>query len=245
MSSVVVIFGYGPAVGNAILNRLLSEPSREFKVALVARNTERLDIESEEWKAKGKEVKGFFGDLSKPETIPSLIEDIETTFGKIDIAIYNATVLNQSYSASPVEIAKGININIVSFHVVFNTLVTKWQERESGGRFLSTGGGLGENGAWSVPYQAQFGAATKAYFKNFAESALATFQDKRILVGNIIVVGLVYGGDSLTFDDPNPKQSEIFRQQVGDAFYHQLISDVDDWKANVKVLDASLDASFA
>lgn len=237
MTQVLVIFGYGPAVANAILHRFLSDPSHSFKVALIARSGERIHKEAEEWKAKGKDVKAFPGDLSKPETIPALIDDIESTFGKINVAIYNATVLGLPYSASVAEISHGININIVSFHVAFNHLAAKWQQRNSGGKFISTGGAFGENGAWSVPYGAQFGAATKAYLKNFAQSASATFKEQNILVGNIIIGGLVYGGDTITNSDPNPEESNKFRKQVADAYFTQAIATAEGWESNISVLD--------
>ncbi len=59
------------------------------------------------------------------------------------------------------ETIANVNINITSVHVAFNTLLPLWRAAGKG-TFLLTGGGLGINGAWSVGYGLQFGAAAKA-----------------------------------------------------------------------------------
>ena len=46
------------------------------------------------------------------------------------------------------------------------------------GTFLLSEGGLADNGAWSVGFGFQFGAAQKSYNKNFAQSTHATFSGK-------------------------------------------------------------------
>lgn len=82
---VCVIFGFGPGVSDAVLQRF--GESGEFKIALVARNQGRLSTTADAWTSKGVTVKGFAADLSKPGEVPCLIESIEADLGPIDVAM--------------------------------------------------------------------------------------------------------------------------------------------------------------
>ncbi len=161
---VAVILGYGLAVADVATQRLVE---LNYSVALVARNESRL----REAEAKyGSSVTGFPFDLSQSDKVPELLNDIASKLGPIDVLLYNSTTLGggDPYIKSPAEIAAGINVNIVSLHTAFATLLPLWKERGSGTLVL-TGGGFAENGAWSIGVGMQFGAPTKAYFKNFAQ----------------------------------------------------------------------------
>merc|ERR1711998_360043 len=72
-----------------------------------------------------------------------------------------------------------------------------------GGCFLLSGGGYSDNGAYSVGGGHQFGSPVKAYFKNFAEAALATFSKDGINVCNLHICDLLFGGDNIQGDPEN------------------------------------------
>jgi len=231
MPKVAVILGYGQAVGETILD---SFTERGYHVAIVARNKNRLDETSAAYKAKGRTVKGFVGDLAKPKEVPALLQKIAAEFGPIDVAIYNATQGVVPYEAPIDEIESGIAINITSLHVAFNSLLPSWKAAKKG-TFLLTGGGFGNNGAWSVGYGYQFAASTKAYFKNFAEAANATFSKEGIHVCTMVVSGAVYGGDQLSVPDPNPEESKKFRHLIGSTYVEQAEAAPANWKDSVNL----------
>ena len=47
----------------------------------------------------------------------------------------------------------------------FGAVLAEWTSSNGGGVFLMSGGGFANNGAYSVPFGAQFGATQKAFMK--------------------------------------------------------------------------------
>ena len=90
-----------------------------------------------------------------------MLGDIAAALGPIDVVVYNATTPRLDPSASLAELQAAVNINITSVHVAFYTMLPLWKAAGKG-TFLLTGGGLANNGAWSVGMGMQFGSPTKA-----------------------------------------------------------------------------------
>jgi short-subunit dehydrogenase len=79
--SVVVILGYGSAVGEGILSGFADAG---YKVAIVSRTQSKLDEVAAQYTVKGQSVTGFAADLSKPEEIPLLIQKIASELGPVE-----------------------------------------------------------------------------------------------------------------------------------------------------------------
>jgi NAD(P)-dependent dehydrogenase (short-subunit alcohol dehydrogenase family) len=230
----LVLVGYGPAMADCILTKFTNEG---YKVAILARNKDRLDEVANKHKQQGQEVVGYSINLAQPETLGQVYDQIIADFGgSITGVIYNATSFGQGcYEYSVEQLTATANINVVSLHVTFNHFLAHWKKTNAAGRFALTGGGLSRNGAWSVGFSAQAGAAAKAYFKNFAESADATFANDNIRTVCVTVAGLVYGGDTVKMEDPNPEASQKFRAKVGDSFYGAIANAPDTLSPEVFV----------
>jgi len=221
---VFVIMGYGLAVGDAILEKLATNG---WAVAIVARRLDVLQAKAAEWSGKAN-VKAFAGDLSKPETIAPLINRIKSEMGSIDVVLYNATSISVPNDVSIDQLISNVHINTTSLHATFNSTLPIFQAAGKG-TFFTSGGGFGTNGAWAVPYGAQFGAGAKAYFRNFCQSAHATFKDKHIFVCNLNIQALVYGGVNITMQDPNPEQSNAFRKKLGEVILETINLNEEKW----------------
>ena len=67
---------------------------------------------------------------------------------------------------------------------------------------------------------AQFGAASKAYYRNFAQSSYATasLTGRNIYVINMMICGMLYGGDTVTGDGGDAAKNEAFKAKVGGAY---------------------------
>ncbi len=193
----------------------------------MARKKDRLDAAVKKYAGLGV-VGSFPGDLSNPESVPSLIENIHAAFGPINVAVYNASAI-APYDASPTQVVATNNVNTVSMHVAYNTLLPVFQKRGSG-CFLLTGGGFAENGAWSAPFGLQFGAAAKAYYRNFAESALATHKDNGVNVCCMQVCDMVPSDVIKGVPD-----DEAWRKKLGQAYLTQAELPKENWVPNVKV----------
>jgi len=221
---VFVIIGYGLAVGDVILDKFATNG---WSVALVARRLEVLEAKAAEWAGKAN-VKAFVGDLSKPDTIPDLINRIYSEMGSIDVVLYNATSIAVAYDAPLEQLISNTHINVTSLHAAFNAALPVFRAAGKGA-FFTSGGGFGTNGAWAVPYGAQFGAAAKAYFRNFAQSGFASFKDENIFVSNLNIQALVFGGTNITFEDPDPEKSLAFRSRLGDAVWNHANLAKEGW----------------
>ncbi len=83
----------------------------------------------------------------------------------------------------------------------------------------------------------QFGAPTKAYFKNFCESTTATFAGDNIRATNMSIQSLVYGGVNVTFEDPDPEKSNAFRVKLGNAFLAAAEQTAENWASEIAIPD--------
>jgi len=231
MSKVVAIFGYGLAAGEAITEAFATAG---YTVAILARTQSKLDDAAKKYTDRGLNVVGYSVDLSNPQTIPPVISKIIADQGSLDVAIYNATHAILPYDVSLADLQAAVTINQTSLHYTFNTLLPIWKAAGKG-VFLTSGGGLAGNGAWSVGLNMQFGAATKSYFKNFCESTTATFAGDNIRATNMSIQALVYGGTNVTFEDPDPEKSNAFRVKLGNAFLSAAEQSAEAWAAEIAV----------
>ena len=59
----------------------------------------------------------------------------------------------------------GSKVNMSTLWSSFGAMLAEWTSSNGGGVFLMSGGGFANNGAYSVPFGAQFGATQKAFMK--------------------------------------------------------------------------------
>jgi NADP-dependent 3-hydroxy acid dehydrogenase YdfG len=212
-SKVAVILGFGLAVGSSYLQCLLKAG---YQVAIVARNLDTLKSTVKQY--GDQHVVAYQGDLSKPETVQDLLNNIAKDLKSLDAVVYNGVVTSVPYDAPLSTIMDATNINITSLHVAFNTALIHFK-KAGHGRFYISGGGAGIDGSWSVPFGMQFGAAAKAYDKNFAQSANATFGKEGIYTCCFVICNLVFGGKNITSDMNNdPEAAEKFKKKLEDSF---------------------------
>jgi NADP-dependent 3-hydroxy acid dehydrogenase YdfG len=212
-SKVAVILGFGMAVGKSYLQSLLKSG---YQVAIVARSLETVQSAAQLY--GDNNIVAYQGDLSKPETVADLINSIARDLKSLDAVVYNGCVTRVPYDASLSTVIDASNTNITSLHVAFNTALIHFK-KAGHGRFYISGGGLCFDGSWSVPLGMQFGAAAKAYNKNFAQSANATFGKEGIHTTCFVISNLVFGGKNITSDMNNdPESAEKFKQKLEDTF---------------------------
>jgi NAD(P)-dependent dehydrogenase (short-subunit alcohol dehydrogenase family) len=216
MTKNCVIIGYGLAMGECVLARFAQAG---YTVAILSRNKQKLETVQEEYAKKGNNVVPYACDLTHPETLSAVYDQIQQDLGEISVVVYNGADFGLGmYDATPARVADGVAVNITSLHVSFNHFLQKWKNAERPGRFLVTGGGFEANGAYSVSFGLQFGSAAKSYYKNFAQSADATFKSQNIRTCCVTVASLVFGGVNVTMDDPDPEANGKFREKIGNFF---------------------------
>jgi NAD(P)-dependent dehydrogenase (short-subunit alcohol dehydrogenase family) len=168
--------------------------------------------------AAGHTVAGVAADLSRSDALPAVLAGIVAAHGPVAVAHYNAAVLGVPFTAPPADVAAAIAVNVTSLHVAFNSLLPGFQAAGRG-VFLLTGGGFGKNGAWAAPHGAHVGAAAKAYYKNFAESANATFGPTGIHVVTVSLNALLYGSAYAPRPADDVAANDALRGRLSAAFY--------------------------
>jgi NADP-dependent 3-hydroxy acid dehydrogenase YdfG len=232
-TKVCVIIGYGLAVGECILAKFAEAG---YTVAICARNKQRLQEVAESYTKKGNKVHPYACDLSKPETLAAVFDQIVQELGSVSVVVYNATDPGiNMYDANPQRVADGVAITVTSVHVSFNYFLQKWKAEKTAGRYLITGGGFCKDGSWSVPWSLQFPAASKAYYKNFAESADATFKAENIRCCCVTAFGVVFHGDNVTFPDPDPAANNQFREKLGNTYVEMAECEADKFVPEIYV----------
>ncbi|GGH82377.1 3-oxoacyl-[acyl-carrier protein] reductase [Pullulanibacillus pueri] len=90
---VVFVTGAGRGIGKSVSTAFAEE---EARVCLVDIEEESLSITVNELKEKGHEVRGFAADISNPEKVNEVVDQVAELFGKIDILVNNAGVLRDN-----------------------------------------------------------------------------------------------------------------------------------------------------
>lgn len=185
--STAVILGVGGATGRVLVDGFASAG---MKVAIVARTQSKLDEMAKQANERLGEgtVAAFSFDLSDTGAVGALFDKIEASMPPIKAVHYNAVAIT-GYDATAEAIAKASAINFGTLWGAFGAMLPKWKGK--GGVFTMSGGTFDSNGAYSAGFGLQFGAAQKAFMKNFAESTSATFSADGIHVCTLQINSLV------------------------------------------------------
>lgn len=86
----VIVTGGASGIGKATAERFLEEGA---KVALVDISKRRLDETVSEFRERGFEARGYFGDVSKSSDVKKIVKTILKDLGPIDVLFNNAGIL--------------------------------------------------------------------------------------------------------------------------------------------------------
>lgn len=132
--------GTGPGIGYETAARFAKEG---YRVLLTARNADKLNILAERLKASGAEVKAITVDAGSPASVAALINEVERSYGPVDVLHYNAaairqaTVEGQSLDSFNTDLAVNIGGALAAIHVLKPVM-----EARGSGSILLTGGGF-------------------------------------------------------------------------------------------------------
>jgi NAD(P)-dependent dehydrogenase (short-subunit alcohol dehydrogenase family) len=139
MPKTIAIFGAGPGLGASIARRFAAEG---FRIALIARNKERLDALVDQLAAEGVDAAGFTADLAAPDEIPTLIGAIRDRFGRIDVIEYGPIPSNPFTPAAelkPATIAAGTPLLVLTPLAIVQAVLPEWTQRGDGAFLMTTG----------------------------------------------------------------------------------------------------------
>ena len=100
---VALITGGGRGIGKAVADAFAREGAR---LALCARTESELDQTVAELRGRKAEAAGWICDVSLEEPVQSLIAEVETRFGRIDVLVNNAGVMTRPAPITEIDVKK-------------------------------------------------------------------------------------------------------------------------------------------
>ena len=167
---------------------------RGHRVALVARNRDRLGDFRRELAGEGIDSSVYVGDLGDPVGFDDLVSSIVTDFGPIDIAVYQTTAPAPTV-ASPLDVTAETERLFVEQVLLtpieaVRTLLAPMIGRGSGALLVA----MGASAVRPIPYLAQVGPPLAALRQHLLGVAEAT-APLGVRVGVLIIGGLVLGSE--------------------------------------------------
>jgi 3-oxoacyl-[acyl-carrier protein] reductase len=142
-----LVTGSSRGIGAAIATRLASEGA---EVAVIyGASKEKGEQVVKDIQAAGGKAKAFHGDLSKPETMPALLDAVVKHFGKLDVLVNNAGVGIPGHisDAKVVEdLEATLAVNVRSLFTLTQAAVKVLPDNS--GRIVNISSGLGERGVF-------------------------------------------------------------------------------------------------
>jgi len=224
---VALVIGAGDGTGGAIAKRF----AREGYVACVTRrNADKLQPLLEQIRAEGGEAHGFGSDARREEEVASLIEQIETSVGPIEVFVFNVGA-NVPCSVLDETARKYMKIWELACFGGFLTAqaVARRMVQRGRGTILFTGATASVRGGAGF---AAFAGAKHA-LRALAQSMARELGPKNIHVGHVIVDGAI---DTAFIKDTMPdvyakKESDgiLNPEHIADAYWFLHSQPRDAW----------------
>lgn len=197
MSKTLAIFGAGPGLGRSVARRFGREG---FRVALVARNTERLHHLADELAADSIEAFPVTADFTDPAQLNEAVATIEAGFGGIDVVLSNT-------GGGPEDLIPVLEIDTDNLRAVFATVMLSavtlvrrvlpgMLERGEGTLLLANG----LSGVQPIPAMGGVGIAL-AGRRSYTYNLNATLAERGIYVGALTIGALVDHSDAAALVD--------------------------------------------
>jgi NAD(P)-dependent dehydrogenase (short-subunit alcohol dehydrogenase family) len=177
--------GTGPGMGLATAERFAGE---EFRVILSARNESKTKQLAGQLEAKGHKVGVRTVDAAEPSSVASLVSQVESEFGGIDVLHFNAASLRKATLADQPRdtFNYDLAVNIGGAMVAAQAAAPRMIARGTGS-ILFTGGGFGLQ-----PHPDFLSLSIgKAGIRALALGIFEPFREKGVHVATVTVAGLV------------------------------------------------------
>jgi len=201
MAETIVICGYGVGISDAVARRFAKEG---YKVAIVARNAERLNGAAEKLIADKIEAKAFACDVGDVQAVQKLIADVRANLGPIKILHWNAYTggAGDLKTASAEDLRGVLNVTVHGLLAAVQAALPDLKAQS--GALLVTGGGFAFYDPAVDAAATQWGAQGLAIGKAAQHKAVGllskSLQSEGVYVGEVVVTGLVKG---TAFDSGN------------------------------------------
>jgi NADP-dependent 3-hydroxy acid dehydrogenase YdfG len=201
MAETIVICGYGVGISDAVARRFAKEG---YKVAIVARNAERLHSAAQKLIADKIEAKAFACDVGDVQAVQKLMADVSASLGPIKVLHWNAYTggAGDLKTASAEDLRGVLNVTVHGLLAAVQAVLPDLKAQS--GALLVTGGGFAFYDPAVDAAATQWGAQGLAIGKAAQHKAVGllskSLQNEGVYVGEVVVTGLVKG---TAFDSGN------------------------------------------
>lgn len=187
----IFVVGAGKGCGNGVAEKF---GTNGFRVVLMSRSREHLDVYEREFREKGIEVATRVLDVSKPHMVTRVFDELKAEYGVPDVLFYNVGVTTAD-SDLP-EGAKDVDLLMErymvdvagAYHAIQQVLGPEFSERK--GAVLVTGGGLS-----MYPMDAYLPLSMdKAALRAMCIALNASLKEQGVYVGTVTVTGTIAPG---------------------------------------------------
>ena len=201
MAETIVICGYGVGISDAVARRFAKEG---YRVAIVARNAERLNGAAQKLAAQNIEVKAFPCDVGDVDAVKKLIADVQASFGPIKVLHWNAYTRGAGdlKTASADDLRAVLNVTVHGLLATVQAVLPDLKAQR--GALLVTGGAFAlydsAVDAAATQWDAQGLAIGKAAQHKTVGLLSKSLHAEGVYVGEVVVSGVVKG---TAFDSGN------------------------------------------
>lgn len=203
MSKTILVCGFGSGTSLAVAEKFGAEG---FRVAINARNAEKLEAGVKALAAKKIEAKAFPGDCGDPAAIERVVKNVSETFGPITILQWTAygSGAGDLLTAPIAELRGQLGVALDGLLTAIRTSLPDLEKQKGESAILVTNGGFGYSNPHVDAMCAQYNAmglgianASKHKLVGMLNAKLA---DRGVYVGEVTIMGAVKG---TPWDDGN------------------------------------------
>lgn len=223
---VCLITGVGDGTGASVARRFAREG---YRVALLARNTERLSELEKELPG----ARSFAFDLEDLGQLISVCRQVKDEMGTPEVIVHNAVraTFKPFMEADPEELERNFRVNTTSLLYMARELTPAMAERGSGA-IIVTGNTAALRG---VPNYALF-APTKAAQRIFAQSLARELGPKGIHVAYVVIDAAIdTPWTRIPFNPDEPEEFFSKPDAIAEEIFHVAHQDRSTWSFDVEL----------
>lgn len=204
---LAVIVGVGKGMGFNIA-KVFGE--HNFKVAMLARNSSKLNSLVEELKGQAIEAFAYTADAADTDSLTMAFQQIKQDLGDVDVLIYNTAILTSGFPTKlqSSDLMEHYQVDVASALHSAN-LVLPNQIEKGKGAVIFTGGGF------ALYPMAEYTCVSigKAALRALAFALSQEVKDKGVYVGIVTIMGSIAPGTRYDPADIAEKYWEIYEKQ--------------------------------